>query len=105
MPCHDGPPPPFTLYEAREQIDRLTRYMCESIYLLQRCSYIALHDAPQPHNATNHLSLQAQQWARRQKGIDEQRKYVEANFKATREGALAKLTKLGVGDWNMKESE
>lgn len=114
MPCHDGPPAPFTLFEAREQIDQLTRFMCEAVYLLERCKAesgaLCVQVGVQNPNMTQHLSMPAQAWMRRHKAIDEQRSQIEKSFKAIRNGAMAKLSReeqmaLGVGDWNMRTSE
>lgn len=117
MPCHDGPPPHFDLFEARRQIDQLTRFMCEAVYLLEK---IDAKVSPQlngvPLRGTygksmlDRLSLPAQAWVRRHKAIDERRDQIEKHFKDLRNQALAKLSgdermALGVGDWNMKESE
>lgn len=115
MPCHDGPPAPFTLFEARERIDQLTRFMCEAIWILERVKShgqlpeVSLGEVKQP-NMTDHLSMPARTWMRKHKAIDAQREYLEKNFKEVRQNALAKLTRdeqaaLGVGDWNMKDYE
>lgn len=117
MTCHDGPPAPFTLLEAREQIDRLTRFMCEAVYLLERIDAKAskeLNGVPlrgtYGASMLDRLSLPAQAWVRQHKAIDAQREQIEKHFKEVKESALAKLTRdeqmvLGVGDWNMKDYE
>lgn len=110
MPCHDGPPAPFTLLEAREQIDQLTRFMCEAVYLLERCKAQTGMLSVQTPNMTQDLSMPARAWMRQHKAMDERRAQIETSFKQLRDGAMAKLSRdeqmaLGVGDWNFRSSE